>query len=671
VDALLELDDFKDYDLRLLAFDAANQERSDLFLENLIRHGVGRPNRATIVVVDPHGALPFIESTFCGPHKAKAIAMELRWRDLLFIVQIGSRYQRDLASRFDTFRFNCWNVEWLEPLLTRLFSHEAPILLNRLLEQRKKGFWGAPHDDLEFHEALQAALAKGKESLLQALDRNESTSLQCMRQQPSLDAFRSDVPYCRGIVLCAAFFPGLDVTEFKKLCLAVVGSAKVFIPDSIRDPDGRVRTTSRESTLKDEWPDVADGIFGECGLAVAKSQGKRAVTLAHPEERASLVAFINSQAHFFAETARKLWAAGFFFGRDSSTELVDDMTALFVAAIDHDSSQKQPQWLSNLLIAQLSEGQAESLTDFLQKAILNFFVLGRVSRLLRALLGIPEYASLIKIWFDDLLFRNGHLHALRLATYLRFTDGFDYLYWLKRFCNEGPPHVRRESYLALYEHARESSVQIWDFLSDLDPWLPGRGRTSPEELSKSNEDALRLIIEYSFDTGNELKRQDVGKWPSRYPLFRDMALDWESATSRFRLLISWLFHPALAILFDEHSTEAAWDTRAQLILLWSLVLLGVDGDLTDPQARVTYHHILTLCWQQTDHAGRGRLCEVWRNHKESILSQRTTLDGDAFAYLTKWICLIENLENDFRALVAEEHESSAEAGSAQWSTAQI
>ncbi|HEV3041745.1 MAG TPA: toll/interleukin-1 receptor domain-containing protein [Candidatus Angelobacter sp.] len=674
VDSLLELDDWKDYDVRLLAFDAKNQERTDLFFENLLQHGAGKPNRATIVVVDSYGALPFIESILCGPHKAKAISTELKWRDLLFMVQIGSRYQRELAPRFETFRFGCWDVDWLEPMLTRLFPNEAQSLLKRLLDQRAKEFWGDPHDDLEFHEILQATLATGKDNFKQALARNESTNSADLRQQPALDAFRSGAPYCRGILLCAAFFPGLDITEFKRLCLAVVGDAKVFVPDSIRDTDGRVRANPRESTLKDEWAYVGDGVFEECGLTVGKSQSKRSVTFTHPEERASLTTFINSQAFFFADTARKLWAAGFFFGPDSSTELVDGMITLFVEAIDHDSSQKQPQWLANLLVRQLGDEPPESLSDLLEKAILSAFVLSRVSRLLRALLGLPERASLVKLWFSDLLARRGHLQALRLATHLRYADGFDYLYWLKRLCDEAPDSVRRESYLALLQHARQSSAQIWDFLSELESWLPGRNRMSAQGLSNSNEDALRLIIEYSFDAGNELKPQDAGKWPSRYPLFRDLALDRDSATKRVDSLVSWLFHPALTALFDDDSTTAVWHARGQLVLLWSSVLLGlgVDNDLIHAEARETYDRILTLCWQNTDQdqAGRGQLCEVWRTQKELFRAKREKLDREGFAHFTKWIRLLETLENDFRAVAASQHESS-NASSAAWSTAQM
>ena len=670
VESLLELDDWKDYDVRLLAFDAKNQERTDLSLDNLIQHRAGRPNRATIIVIDPDGALPFIESTFCGPHKAKAISEELRLRDLLFIVEIGSRYQRDLATRFKRFLFGCWDVDdWLEAMLTLLFSNEAEGLVKRLMEQRAKGYWGAPHDDLKFHETLQAALVGGKEAFKQALERNESRSLESVRQQPALDAFRSGAQYCRGILLCATFFPGLDITEFKKLCLAVVGDAKVFVPDSIKDTDGRVRTTSRESTLKDEWAYVADGVFQECGLTVGKWQGKRSVTFAHPEEHAALATFINSQAYFFTDTARKLWRAGFFFDPDSSTELVDGMIALFVEAIDHDSAQKQPQWLSNLLARQLGDAPAENLSDLLQKIILEDFVFNRVSRLLRALLGLQERASLVKLWFNALLALGGHEQALSLATFLRYTDGFDYLYWLKRFCDEGSEGVRRKSYSALYQQAKQSSTQIWDFLSELESWLPGRNRTPTQGLSKSNEDGLRVIIEYSFDAWNELKPQDAGKWPSRYPLFRDMALDWDSATKRLGALVSWLFHPTLKALFDEEA--AAWHARGQLVLLWSNALLGMDDDLIHAQARVTYHQILTLCWQNTDQAGRVQLCEAWRKQKESFHTMRDKLDREGYANFTKWIRLTETLENDFRALAASQHEPSNHAKAATWNTAQI
>jgi hypothetical protein len=354
-----------------------------------------------------------------------------------------------------------------------------------------------------------------------------------------------------------------------------------------------------------------------------------------------------------------------------------------VATLNHDAAQKQPQWLSNELALQLSWGRAESISEFLQKAALDSFALSRASLLLRALLAIQEHAPLVTTWLGDLLSRGGHLQALRLATHLRYTNGFDYLYWLKRFCDESPEHVRVESYLALYQHARQSSAQIWEFLSELKSWLPARSR-SLQELSRSNEDALRLIIEYSFDAEKDVRPQDIGKWPSRYPLFRDMTLDRKYATDCLELLLSWLFHPALPVLFDGDSTAATWEVRGQMILLWSKVLLGLEDDRTqlagdeaeivdliDPQARVTYQRILTLCWQNTDQAGRVRLCEVWRAEKERVSTEREGREREEFVYLTKWIRLIENLETDFRAVSADGRKSPNGGQAAWWNTAHI
>jgi hypothetical protein len=99
--------------------------------------------------------------------------------------------------------------------------------------------------------------------------------------------------------------------------------------------------------------------------------------------------------------------------------------------------------------------------------------------------------------------------------------------------------------------------------------------------------------------------------------------------------------------------------------------LGLDADLVHDQARVTYHRILTLCWQNTDKTGRGQLCEVWRIQKELFRAKREKLDREGFANLTKWIRLIENLENDFRSIAAGQNEPSNDAKPTAWSTAQI
>ncbi|HSR67830.1 MAG TPA: toll/interleukin-1 receptor domain-containing protein [Acidobacteriota bacterium] len=652
VDSLVGLEEFSRYDIRLLAFGIENQKRSDLTLNNLAGRDFGNPNQATIVVVDSHGGLPFIESTLGSPHQARRTSEEMSGRDLLMVVQIGSRYQRELKPRFGNFRFPCCEVRFLEPLLLRYFSKEkAQVLHERLLRQRERNLWGPVDDDLEFYESLQALLSPRKERFEQALERRESDGVAEPETLVALETFRSNRDYCRGIILCAAFFRGLDVNEFKTLCLSIVGDRVVHVPDVSRGEGGRVLSSARRSTLREEWSNVADDLFEECDLVVRDSQGQHTVAFGEPNERKTVAQYIESRANYFSETASKLWATGIFFEEESSTELVDGMTVLFLAMLRHDRSLKRSEWLSDLLVARLSGGPPKDVEDWFKKLTVNHLVLGRTSRLLRALLVDADYARLVNRWLDDLLFRGGHLQALELTAHLHYVEGFDYLFWLKRFCDEGSKDVRAASYVALYRHAQQSGAQIWEFLSSLEDWLPDPSRSASRNLSTSNLFALNLIIHYSFDSANQLKSADIGCWPPRYPLFRDFALDAEAASQRLSSLMFWIFHPGVASL----PSLETWQARGQLISAWAYILLGLEPEFTHAEAEKNYKRLIQLCLKHTNVDGRRKLHDVWVVEKQDYQNRPP---GKGYKYFQERTKLLDRIIVDVRDAVPSQSRSA-------------
>ena len=664
VDALLNLDEFTVYETRLLAFGPENQERTDLILESMIRHRVGKPNAATIVVVDPHGALPFINSILSGPHKAKAIATELKFRDLVFVVQIGSRYWRELRPRFDTFRFECWHVDWLEPLIRRYFSEgDLPDILKRLRQQRQNKLWGEPGDDLAFYEMLQAALATGTTGLKQALDQRDSEGSNRQKPHLALAGFREGPEHCRALLFCATFFPGLDVHEFKKVCFALAGD--------VRDSSGDGRQTS---TLREQWFSVSDEVFRTCGLIVGRPPGPRTIMFSEPEARAALTALADNYPNYCLYAGEKLWETGLMFRRESSPELVEGMIGVLTRLMDHDNTLRQRQWLSTLLSRKLSESLPQNLRELLQAADANELVLSRASQLLRSLLADAERAALVKTWLADLLAQREHYQCLRLATHLRHTKGFDYLYWLKRLFDEGPEDVHVAAYLALFRHALQSSSEIWEFFEALKAWMPKRSKAPVQEMSRSNIDALRIVIDYSFAAANELTRHDIGNWPSRYSLFRDLALSSDWAANNLEAFIESLFYPALAVLFlglSDDPEGSAWVTRGRLIVVWCHVLLGLDESLTHPDAKAAYHRILSLCWKNANPAGRIRLLDVWQAEKSIYEQSHAHVRNEARRELTLRIGLIDRLDQDFRQFAADASSTDSRSSSGNWNNAQL
>lgn len=175
IEALLGTSEIRDYfDHRLLKFNPDNRKRTDLSLSELVHRRVGDPNRATLVVVDPYKSLSFIDSTLGGSLSARSTTVDLRQQEFLVVIQIGSRYRADFDRRRDSFKFECWDINWLPALLALHFPpNDVPTIIDRLKTRREKGNWGKPGDEYEFHAILQSVLADGPPNLIDTLNRQE------------------------------------------------------------------------------------------------------------------------------------------------------------------------------------------------------------------------------------------------------------------------------------------------------------------------------------------------------------------------------------------------------------------------------------------------------------------------------------------------------------------
>lgn len=463
-------------------------------------------------------------------------------------------------------------------------------------------------------------------------------------------------PFLKRILFCAAFFPGLSADEFRKVCLILAGDDTVFMPEGNLDSMGRLAVFPQKTTLEQAWKDRGDGLLNDCGLRDVEGEaGIFSVAFQRPEEKEGILREIERMPNFFGQSANKLWEAGLAFDPGATEELVDGMTGLFAAALGRRAVWQRPEWLALTLVQHLSDGRADDLDELLAKVALDNFVLERISRLLRSVLADRRYARFVELWLNDLLARRGHGHALRLAEHLRHATGFKYLDWLKRLANEGPASLQPEVYRALLSYAKQSAVQIWEILEGVRSWLPDYPRTAGA-LSNSNRNALRLMVDYPLDSGRNLSFDDMAMWPSRYALFRDFALTSDEADpkkttdARLRMLVEWLFHPALEALFDS-DLPGVWGTRGRITLLWAYVLRGLDLDATPALALECYTKLITLCAERTELKGRRQLFRVWSEERD-MQSQRSPGMTESQAKTRRLAGeFIDRLEEDFRRAV--------------------
>ena len=647
VRTLLGLESLSSYQHRLLTFGARKQKRTDLYLENLLGEHLGDPDRPTILVADTEqGGMPFIDSTLGSENWAASMVEALRAQELLIIVQIASRYRRQLEHRLGAFHFLCWKVDFLRPLLYRHHPEgRVEDLFARISRQRKQGRWGPPDDDLYHFEVLEPLISGGTGRLEEALE--EGLTLQA--SPSAVEVFKTGEPIYQGILVCAAFFRGLDVTEFAQIVFKLVGDECVLVSERKLTPGGSAPLGSRQrKPLREAWPRVADEIFKDCGLAVRTAGGQGSVAFAGPGERAALQTYVRSSV-YFSTVSERLWQAGDLFDHTASPELVDGATSVFVEALAHHKEWKRPQWLTETLLTRLSNGDSKDLSDLLRKIAGDSLILSRISQVLRALVAHDDHAELVGSWLNHLLAQKGHFPALQLAMHLRYTAGFDYLFWLKRVSDESPPGVGDAAYSALYHHARQSSVRIWDFLDELKGWLP-----EPEKpggaLSNSHNFALQLIMQYAVDSAEALAVKEWGNWPSRYPLFKGLSQSLGSVDERLSALAGWLFHPAIRSVFRQNAETLVWSVRSRLVELWSCLLLGLDSEKTHPEAQAIYKQILELFWERSDREGWHRLLEGWRSNRRHLQAGRRKGDLKRSEYLALRIDLSVRLERDFKQL---------------------
>jgi hypothetical protein len=201
--------------------------------------------------------------------------------------------------------------------------------------------------------------------------------------------------------------------------------------------------------------------------------------------------------------------------------------------------------------------------------------LDRVSALLRRFCGDQALAPAVDTVFEELLRTQAFAEAVGLAERLIGESGFGALPWLRRIVDSGDAVVCA-AVQRLLGHQLAEGTRVYPLLQALAAWLPPT-ESGRRTYSRSSVLALAVLPEFAMSAASCLDVAEYGGWPSPYALFGSLRR--ENLPEQVNLVMSWLLHPALYLVFGEGEAAEAEADRivATLIAEWTFILCGDTG----------------------------------------------------------------------------------------------
>ncbi len=655
--ALVRVPCLKDYERRSLSFNAETHSRfPELGIQALIE-SVGNDKGPKILVVGPGSNDYFFSSAFVNEQHAADISRLLETKDLIILFRLSRSQREKLRLRASKPYFPSWDIDFLSVLLFENHEEDFCDFYRDISDLRTQACWGGLDDQSLYDELIQVA---GDAKRLKTWIKGKRVEIERLTVVSVVEVFKKRVPVYQAVLVCAALFRGLDVSEFAQVIFSIVGDEKVYLQEP-KLLSGRTTLEEKEASLRDAWPKVADEIFESCGLVIQRADGETNVNFSSFEQLDSFLAYIRSSV-YLSTMGETLWQVGHLFEPGASQERVDGVIRVFTEALPHHKEWQRSDWLVETLISHLSDGGSRDLATLLQDVVKDLLVLRRTSQLLRVLVERGEYPDLVPSWLAYLLAHRGHRLALQLAMNLRYTEGFDYLFWLKRFIDESPDDVRNDAYMALYQHVRQSTVQIWEIIGELENWLPEDAIFDLPTVSTSGRFAFQVILEICLDTAEAIPPEKWGDWPSTYAIFRNSASSKESIQNNLLRLVGWLLSPSMGSVFLTNPEILVWLVRARLLELWSLILFGLEENRAHPDAVAIYEQLLELFCRESNREARGLLLSGWRSYREHLKTKRRKGDHAQVKHLSKCISASLRLEKDFKQLCKENGRRARRSG---------
>ena len=552
--------------------------------------------------------------------------------------------------------FPDWEINFLQSLLKPCFPDNYLEIETRILALREE--WD---NEKEFLCEIRQLIKDKK--LFEFLESRQAV----VTSEP---VFNGNDPIPDTVIYVATFFPDLNAREFQRLVnLLLDKKTKTVTVTTLKlreDGTSEAVEVPKEKALVDIWEESMDEIKSRCLLSTKPdSEGIRTVSFKDNRHRAQLKQHLENECGFFVNRQFAcLFSAGVLF--DPSVRIGDSMVALTAAAAASDPDY----YISELVLV---IGQFETLTaESVHTVSVPFFamfagmdvfqanrrVYQRISALVQRLLGEYQLKGAVNDLLEQLMRRRLFDAVLKIVRRLRFTAGFDEVYWLKQLFERGNDDAGIKTSAYLYGYLKSLGARGYQLLTALDSWLPRQDPINKPPTTAAGE-ALTLLFVHCLETTAIHDPEHYGEWPSRHPLFafRDV----ESAENNLGLLARWLFHPWMKCIFSEPSeSESINDLITRLIFHWVIILIGPSGSLTSPQQRdsdvsagVVQHILIDRVIAATNAEQQSQLLTSWQGMSRDIVDQIKELpySNEGREQLIWQRNLLDDLIAEFRALV--------------------
>jgi hypothetical protein len=598
---------------RLLDFHRIASESSTLDLYRLRKRAENKdPNsqdEEIVVVVDAveanSKAQEFLDSFVVDPLDTISYQLQQNRTSVLYLVdspeiQARSKTVIEEQSYDGDFPFPNWKIPFLRHVLKPHFATTYLELEARILEQQERWQLG----DKPLFGKIKEAIKKRE---LPAFIESSATD----NALPAAETlFSGNELIADTVVYVATFFTDLNSREFQRLVALLLGekTRTITVPTLKQKEDGTSEKVEvqQEKALVAIWEESMDQVKRQCSLVTAATEGTRTVDFNDPRLRARLKQYLEDENGFFVSSQfTRLFAAGVIF--DQSSRIGENMVALtaavtasdpdyyigeliriieeFEAALSSDGAEDRPAFAFSEMFSGLDAKQS------------NYHFYQRISALIRVLLGDHQLKGSVHALLEELMQRTLFDAVLKIVRRLRFTAGFDEVYWLKQLFARGNDEAGKQTSAYLDAYLKSLGTRGYQLLTALDSWLP---RQEPINQSPSvvGRIALTLLFIHCVEATATYDPKHYGEWPSRHPLFSFR--DAEAATDNLNLLARWLFHPWMKCIFsDPNEADSTNQLIATLTFRWVLTLIGPDGRLaSSPQPMLTANAVQRILIEQ-------------------------------------------------------------------------
>lgn len=342
------------------------------------------------------------------------------------------------------------------------------------------------------------------------------------------------------ILYTTTFFPGLNQEDFERIIL-------IFLENINKGK-------KKKEKVKEEWFDQPDYYLNKCKIykTYLENYEEEVIEFIDTHDRVFLKKHFNdSHSFYIRQKYEVLLASGLLFNITTNTQITSNLIDLILKKMSSHTKEYAIKYLHKLTTAIVDQSSFKinenlSIADFWNQLSGNFLIRKNAMAILAQLLDeMLSNSRLKEVVRGYLNFYMTHKRDIvqELSSELRYSPNFDKFYWIGRLLDEGDTNTRDKSFSFLVDLSKQIGIRIFDFLEEIQQWLPNKNMDS--RSSQKSIYGLAFIIHYTNEITKKFAIKNFGHYPSRYPLFTSMVGDQEVIKKKIELILYWMFHPKL------------------------------------------------------------------------------------------------------------------------------